>query len=102
MWDAGCSRESLGVTLAENSTSRGYGDWSGHLLQPDETSNGGRGTPFHPQNLEPEIFLEYKMCRDKEGTDIEGTADPLFDPFQNISQARELIPYATNDTLLCL
>jgi hypothetical protein len=27
----------------------------------------------HPQNLQPKICFPYKMCRDKDGAEIEGT-----------------------------
>jgi hypothetical protein len=32
-----------------------------------------RGTSIHPQNLRPKIYPAYKMCRDKDGVETEGS-----------------------------
>jgi len=58
------------VTLAEITTSRRYREWSGHLLYPDKTSS--RGNP--PTNLQPQMFPDYKMQRNKNGADTKGMA----------------------------
>jgi hypothetical protein len=39
------------------------------------TSNGARRTSTHPQNLQPKICPVYKINRDKDGAEIERTAN---------------------------
>jgi hypothetical protein len=46
------------MTLAETSSSGGYGARSAHCLQPGRTSSG-------VPNLRPKICPAYKMCWDK-------------------------------------
>jgi hypothetical protein len=38
--------------------------------------NEGVRTPTQPQNLQPTIFLAYKMYKDKEGAEMEGMIKP--------------------------
>jgi hypothetical protein len=60
-----------GDHIAETLSSWEYGAWSGHLLQTGKTSSEGRFTPTQPQNFWPQIRPAYKMCRDKDGAEIE-------------------------------
>lgn len=40
----------------KNSSNRGYVPWTGHLLWPGKTSNGGIGTPTQAHNLWPIVL----------------------------------------------
>jgi hypothetical protein len=47
-----------------------------------------RETSTHPQNLQPKICHAYKMCRDKDETEIEGTANHVRSNLRHISCQR--------------
>jgi hypothetical protein len=60
------------VTLAET-PSRGGEIWI--LKWPGSTPSGGMRTASYPQNLWPKMCPAYKMCRNKDGAEIEGMAN---------------------------
>ena len=71
----GEGNRSMGEDPSEIPTRGKYRDCSGHLLEPGRTFSGGKRAPNHPQNLQPKICPAYKICRDKDGAEIEGTAN---------------------------
>lgn len=65
----------LRVTLAKTHSKEGYRAQKGHLLQPEKTSDGGLGYQPSHKTLDPQFFPANKMCRGKDGAEIERIAN---------------------------